>query len=236
MFPLRVRGREVVRVRAGLGPGDRRRTGTCTLDLSPHRDVAGRTRSTDGRRPGRPAGARAHRGRHAARPRTSTWCPAGATSRARELLERLATRGFGGSWWSRSTPGGRDRSGGAGGRPRRGAGLHPAAPGGARPSRSPLSRDAGRDPSHRCSSAARETTAVEQVVAGAAAVTRSVVQRFVAGEGRGRRGPGDPPAGRGRAAVSLDHLGEDTDRPGAGRAAAAKAYLTILRAGWPTRG
>ena len=47
------------------------------------------------------------------------------------------------------------------------------------------------------------------------------------GEARGRRGRGDPAAGRGRAAVSLDHLGEDTTDPEQA-AAAAKAYLTML--------
>ena len=145
MFPLRARGREVSAYAPGLGPDAEPATGTYTLDLSPHRD----------RRLGRP---RADGGRWAtgsptctsrtapARRRTSTWCRAGAPSRAAELLERLAARGFGGTVVRRGQhpAGGEPR--GAGGRPGRGARLHPPAPRRSRPATLPrrLSRSGDR--------------------------------------------------------------------------------------------
>ncbi len=78
---------------------------------------------------GRPALARAHRRRHRHAPATSTSCPAAATSRAPSCSRGWPGAASTGLVVVRGEhPQGR-RPGRARGRPRRGAGLHPAQPG-----------------------------------------------------------------------------------------------------------
>ena len=92
-----------------------------------HRDRPHR-RPGDGRPHGRPPRPRPPRRRQGLRPRTSTWCPGRGTQPCAELLERLAPQRLRRPCRHRGQHPPRHVRRRTRGRPRRGAGLHPAAP------------------------------------------------------------------------------------------------------------